>query len=58
MRWQGMTRTIAFLAHALPAARTALGLPEFSASWAYEITFPGRTRLIDFHAACENEPPG
>ena len=58
MRWQGTTSMIAFLAHALPAARTAFGLPEFLARSAYERTLPARIRRIAFHAAWENEPPG
>ena len=32
MRWHGTIKTIAFLAQALPAARTAAGLPARSAN--------------------------
>ena len=53
-----MTKTIAFFAHALPAARTAAGDPARSANSAYDIVLPALTLRIAFHAACENGAPG
>ena len=58
MRWHGTTKTIAFFAHALPAALIAAGLPARSAKSEYEITFPGRTFFIAFQADCEKVAPG
>ena len=58
MRWQGTTKTIAFFAQALPAARIAAGLPARSAKSEYEMTLPGRTFFIAFQAACEKGAPG